>query len=59
MSCKALEKTHPSYQAANAAEIAAVRQGVSNFPGVGCPPELRKQSQEKAKRNGLMPESLE
>ena len=38
--CRDREKTHPAYAAADAAEVAAVRDGQMNFPGVGCPPEL-------------------
>ena len=35
MQCKGDERTLPTYAAANAAEIAAVRQGDYNFAGVG------------------------
>lgn len=38
--CKAREKAHPAYKVADAAEVAAVRAGQFNFPGVGCPVEL-------------------
>lgn len=38
--CKAREKAHPGYAAADEAEIASVRRGEMNFPGVGCPPVL-------------------
>lgn len=41
LSCKHRERLHPDYAAADAAEIAAVRAGQLNFPGVGnCPPPL-------------------
>ncbi len=35
--CKARERAHPDYKAADAAEVAAVRAGDMNFPGVGWP----------------------
>ena len=38
--CKMREKAHPSYVAADAAEVAAVLAGDLNFPGVGCPDVL-------------------
>ena len=38
--CKVRERAHPDYKAADAAEVAAVRAGIYNYPGVGCPPEL-------------------
>ena len=38
--CKARERAHPGYREADEAEIAAVRAGDCNFPGVGCPPVL-------------------
>ena len=38
--CKARERAHPGYKAADEAEVAAVRAGDRNFPGVGCPPVL-------------------
>ena len=38
--CKAREGAHPDYKAADAAEVAAVRAGNYNYPGVGCPPVL-------------------
>lgn len=40
--CKTRERAHPDYKAADAAEIAAVRAGNMNFPGVGCPDVLRR-----------------
>ena len=40
MECKKKEKEHPSYKAADAAEIASVRSGNMNFPGVGKPADL-------------------
>ena len=47
MPCKGLERSHPGYPAANAAELAAIRRGEMNFPGIGCPPGLREQSCEQ------------
>ena len=38
--CKIRERMHPHYTAAHAAEIAAVRAGDYNFPGVGVPASL-------------------
>lgn len=38
--CKARERAHPGYKAADEAEVASVRAGEHNFPGVGCPPVL-------------------
>lgn len=40
LACKEREKKHPKYAEADAAEIAAVRSGNYNFPGIGCPPDL-------------------
>lgn len=40
MQCKAAEQAHPKYEEAHAAEVAAVKAGDRNFPGIGCPPEL-------------------
>jgi ssDNA-binding Zn-finger/Zn-ribbon topoisomerase 1 len=40
-SCEEIEKAHPLYPAARAAEEEAVRRGDMNFPGVGKPPDLR------------------
>lgn len=40
--CKARERAHPDYKAADAAEVAAVRAGDMNFPGVGCPAALHR-----------------
>ena len=40
MGCKARELAHPDYKAADAAEIAAVRAGNYNFPGIGAPAVL-------------------
>jgi hypothetical protein len=39
--CKAAERNHPKYREAADAEMAAVRNGNYNFPGVGLPPDLR------------------
>lgn len=38
--CKKAEEEHPLYQEARAAELAAVKNGDFNFPGIGLPPEL-------------------
>jgi hypothetical protein len=39
--CESREKAHPKYAEAKAAELAAVRRGEHNFPGIGLPPDLR------------------
>ena len=36
------QRAHPDYKAADAAEVAAVRAGDMNFPGVGCPAALHR-----------------
>ena len=38
--CKKKEEAHPAYKAADEAEVAAVRGGNYNFPGVGKPSDL-------------------
>jgi hypothetical protein len=38
--CKDREESHPDYAAADRAEVAAVRNGDMNFPGVGLPADL-------------------
>lgn len=35
--CSAAEKRHPNYKAAAAAELAAVKRGDMDFPGIGYP----------------------
>jgi hypothetical protein len=40
MDCKKKERAHPRYAEADAAEVAAVRAGVRNFPGIGKPADL-------------------
>lgn len=40
IACEKRERQHPDYQRAAEAELAAVRRGDYNFPGVGCPQEL-------------------
>jgi hypothetical protein len=40
MDCKKKETEHPDYKKADEAEVAAVRQGVKNFPGTGKPKDL-------------------
>lgn len=40
MACLAKEEKHPQYQEAAAAELAAVRRGNYNFPGLGKPADL-------------------
>lgn len=38
--CEAKERAHPQYQEAEAAELAAVKQGDYNFPGISKPHDL-------------------
>ena len=38
--CLEKEKKHPKYQEARDAELAAVRRGETNFPGIGKPADL-------------------
>lgn len=38
--CEKLEKGHASYKRASDAEMAAVRRGDYNFPGIGKPVDL-------------------
>lgn len=40
MPCKDKEKLHPLYEQACAEELAAVRSGNMNFPGIGRPSDL-------------------
>ena len=40
MDCKQRERAHPAYKAADEAEVAAVRAGIKNFPGIGKPDDL-------------------
>lgn len=40
MSCKDKERKHPKYAEADAAELAAVKAGDYNFPGIGKPADL-------------------
>lgn len=40
MDCEELERSHPRYQEAVAAEEAAVKRGEYNFPGIGKPADL-------------------
>lgn len=42
MLCKARECAHPDYPSADAAEVAAVRAGNYNYPGIGAPQRLFK-----------------
>lgn len=37
MNCKAEEEQHPDYEEAKRIELAAVKRGDFNFPGVGWP----------------------
>ena len=37
MACEAEERKHPDYAKAEAAEMAAIRAGDYNFPGIGWP----------------------
>lgn len=43
MECQRAEQQHPRYAEARAEETAACLRGDFNYPGIGCPPELRKQ----------------
>jgi hypothetical protein len=45
LDCQAEEAAHPQYAEARAAEEAAVRRGDFNFPGVGLPPDLVKETE--------------
>lgn len=38
--CEKKERAHPDYQKAADAELAAVRRGDYNFPGIGKPADL-------------------
>lgn len=38
--CKDKERKHPRYKEADEAEIASVRRGERNFPGIGKPGDL-------------------
>lgn len=38
--CSVKEKKHPKYKEAEEAEIAAVKRGDTNFPGIGKPHDL-------------------
>ena len=38
--CKRRELAHPKYKEASDAELSAVKLGVRNYPGIGCPPDL-------------------
>lgn len=40
LTCAKRERAHPKYAEAAAAELAAVRSGNMNFPGIGCPADL-------------------
>lgn len=42
--CQPKEESHPKYEEARAAELAAVLAGDYNFPGIGLPPELRSEN---------------
>lgn len=39
--CERKEKAHPKYPEAEAAELAAVKAGNYNYPGIGLPADLR------------------
>lgn len=49
--CKKKETAHPDYKKASDAEAEAVRAGVKNFPGIGCPIELMKENNLSWKMN--------
>lgn len=40
LDCQAKEKAHPRYAEAAAAELAEVKRGNYNFPGIGKPADL-------------------
>lgn len=40
LGCHRREQQHPKYSEARAAELAALRAGERNFPGIGKPPDL-------------------
>ena len=40
LACAEAERRHPDYAKACEAELAAVRAGDRNFPGIGLPPDL-------------------
>lgn len=40
MSCVIKEKAHPKYEDARRVEMAEVKKGNYNYPGIGLPPEL-------------------
>lgn len=41
LECDEAERAHPSYEEALRVELAAVRSGDFNFPGIGLPDDLR------------------
>lgn len=41
--CKSIEERHPLYAAADEAEFQAVKNKITNYPGVGLPSDLREQ----------------
>lgn len=44
MECIDKEKKHPKFKEASEAELNALQQGNYNFPGIGLPEDLYKQS---------------
>lgn len=42
--CSELERKHPKFQEAQKAEREAVERGDRNFPGIGCPDDLKEAS---------------
>ena len=40
LACAMAERRHPAYPRACAVELAAVKAGDRNFPGIGLPPDL-------------------
>lgn len=40
MDCEEKERNHPKYQYAKESELAAIRSGNYNFPGVGLPDDI-------------------
>ena len=42
LACAEAERRHPDYAKAVEAELAALKAGVRDFPGIGLPPDLAK-----------------
>lgn len=48
--CEAIEREHPRYQEARKAELAALRRGDFNSPGIGVPKDLTERCREARRR---------